>query len=245
MSEIAIIIPAFNEENYIKRCLLSLEPFFSAKDSVLVVDAGSNDNTINIAQHFPVKILTSTVKARGRTICHGIKYFETLNYTPKLIIIAHADMVFPPQARERLLSHLARFPNAIGGSFGHTIENKSRFLHWIECGNNFRARVLKVSYGDQAQFYRPLQLNNKGGFPNQDQLEDVELALRMKHGGQVLYLDCPVQIPPRHWHKGIIYTTLRNWTIVIKYLIQRRFSRNNSSCSASIDTMPNEYTYKQ
>ena len=50
---VSIIIPAYNEEKYIARCLDSV---CHQSDDVIVVINGSTDNTFNIAKMYPVKI---------------------------------------------------------------------------------------------------------------------------------------------------------------------------------------------
>ena len=52
-----------------------------------------------------------------------------------------------------------------------------------------------------------------GGFPQLPFMEDLELALRCRNLGRWLYLDKPVRIDARHWRKGVISTTLRNWSL--------------------------------
>ena len=47
--EIAIILPVFNEELYIERCLSSLEK--SGFSKVFIDDANSSDNTLNLIKN--------------------------------------------------------------------------------------------------------------------------------------------------------------------------------------------------
>lgn len=55
---VSIIIPAFNAEKYIEKCLLSLQGLDYPKDKyeVLVIDNGSSDRTVEIAQHFSAQL---------------------------------------------------------------------------------------------------------------------------------------------------------------------------------------------
>lgn len=50
---LSIIIPVYNEEDYIKDCLRAIESQTEAPDEVIVVDNNSTDNTVNIAKQFP------------------------------------------------------------------------------------------------------------------------------------------------------------------------------------------------
>lgn len=52
MKKIDIIIPCFNAENYIERCLVALEQQKYKDFSVIVVDDCSSDNTVNVIEKF-------------------------------------------------------------------------------------------------------------------------------------------------------------------------------------------------
>lgn len=59
MTEISIVIVSYNEEENIGRCLDSLLKLKYPKDSfsILIVDGGSCDKTVDIARSYPVKLL--------------------------------------------------------------------------------------------------------------------------------------------------------------------------------------------
>lgn len=55
---ISVIIPAFNEEAFLPRCLESLQAQKNAPNfEVIVVDNNSSDDTIQVAKHFKVKVM--------------------------------------------------------------------------------------------------------------------------------------------------------------------------------------------
>jgi len=68
--KISVVIPVFNEENYIENCLLSLVNQEEKADEIIVVDNNCSDKTINIAKKYPVKIIKEkkqgTVFARNK-----------------------------------------------------------------------------------------------------------------------------------------------------------------------------------
>lgn len=75
--KISIIIPAFNEELYIKECLLSIKKHQTDNlCEVIVVDNGSTDATSRIAQQFPFVTIISEPKkgashARQKGLMHA------------------------------------------------------------------------------------------------------------------------------------------------------------------------------
>lgn len=56
---ISVVIPAFNEERIITRCLQALADQTDPPDEIILVDNGCNDDTIRLATQFPrVRIIT-------------------------------------------------------------------------------------------------------------------------------------------------------------------------------------------
>lgn len=222
MPTVGIVIPARNEEACLPHCLHSLQPFLQQGDTLLVVDAQSTDATARIAASGGATTLRSPYNERGYSLAYGTQWL--LNHTsPELLIFAHADMIFHPDTRSHLLTRMENHPDCAGGCLGHRIENPHPVYRLIERGNTLRARVLGLSYGDQAQVVRTRWLQEQGGFPWLPRLEDLELALRMRSTHQ--YVNHPVTIPSRHWNRGILHCTLRNWGITLNYLLSRRWKR--------------------
>jgi glycosyltransferase involved in cell wall biosynthesis len=89
----SVIIPAFNEENYIEGCLKSLlaQDLPNSEFEIIVVDNASTDNTSNIVRKFPVRLVyeksPSVVFARqkGVTVSKG-----------NIIVSGDADTLYPP-----------------------------------------------------------------------------------------------------------------------------------------------------
>lgn len=75
--KISIVIPAYNEELYIKKCLSSIKKhYIDAICEVIVVDNGSRDTTSKIAQEFPFVTIISEPKkgasyARQKGLMHA------------------------------------------------------------------------------------------------------------------------------------------------------------------------------
>lgn len=54
---ISLVIPAYNEEKYIKKCLISAFAQEDKFEEVILVDNNSTDRTVAIAKQFPVRIV--------------------------------------------------------------------------------------------------------------------------------------------------------------------------------------------
>jgi len=68
--KISLIIPVYNEDRYIKDCLLSIANQTRQPDEIIIVDNNSTDKTVAIAKQFPVKIIQERkqgmIQARNR-----------------------------------------------------------------------------------------------------------------------------------------------------------------------------------
>ncbi len=217
-ASIGVVVPARDEARRIATCLRSLRPFLEAGSPVVVVDDGSEDGTGELAARLGARVLATGRRSRGLAAATG--YEEVAREVPSVLLV-HADMVVPPAARERIQTALERNPDAVGGVLGHRIADSRARFRWVEAGNRLRARLLQLPYGDQAQFVRTEAVARSGGFPVQEAMEDVELALRLRRLGRWLYVNCPVLIPGRHWEGGVLRTTLRNWAATARYLRAR------------------------
>lgn len=220
-----VVIPARNEAHSILNCLRSLEPFRLEGDALLVVDDGSSDETVALVQGTGIKVLRSEKPSRGRAVALGVAALFQHYPNIQAILIAHADMRFSCRSREKMMQALQQYSTASGGAFGHRIDHPHWIYRRLEWGNNLRACKWGLPYGDQAQFFRPVILDKAGGFPQQNSMEDLELALRLRTLGPVLYLNEPVLITARHWEQGVVKTTLRNWIKLASYLWIRRLHR--------------------
>lgn len=213
--KIGVVIPARNEAATLSDLLSTLTPFREADDPIVVVDDGSTDGTGAAARQAGVEVLAADAKGRGWAVARGV---ENVSAGVDAVLVLHADMRVPADARTSLVSALRENPDAVGGALGHRIDDPRFRFRAVEWGNRFRARRLRLPYGDQAQFFRPDALRAEGGFPRQETLEDLELALRLRRAGPTVYLDCPVTIPTRHWARGVVRATVRNGLTLLRYL---------------------------
>jgi len=91
MKVLTVVVPVYNTEKYIKRCLDSLDnKEINSKLEVLIVSDGSKDNAINIAREYEIrlpdtfKIIEKENGGHGSTINKGLelatgKYFRVLD----------------------------------------------------------------------------------------------------------------------------------------------------------------------
>jgi glycosyltransferase AglD len=110
VSSISIIIPVYNEEKRIKRCLERLSEYCKAVDwdfEIIVVDDASLDNTIKIAENFQlaedrIKIIASNCReGKGRSVRNAI-----LQSNKEYIAYMDVDLSGDPSELERLFTYI-------------------------------------------------------------------------------------------------------------------------------------------
>ena len=105
---ISIIIPAYNEERYVGRCLESIAAQKLQPYEVIVVDNNSTDGTVAAAQRYPfVRVMRE--KRQGRSFAQATG-FDTAQ--GDVVARIDADAVLPPDWTERIARHFAR-PGAL------------------------------------------------------------------------------------------------------------------------------------
>jgi len=203
---IAVVIPVLDEENGLPRAMTSLQQQIVPPNCLLVVDGGSRDRTVAIAREYGATVLVSAARGRGNQTATGVNAA-----TEDVVVVGHADMVFPPDALDRIRRHLLSHPRCPGGCLGHRFATDRwpyRLIEWFD----HRRAAAGQSYGDQCQFFRRELLTTTGGFPAQPILEDVELSARLRSLGRPAFLNCPVTVSPRRFERlGLVRTLWQNW----------------------------------
>ncbi|MCS7021200.1 MAG: glycosyltransferase family 2 protein [Gemmataceae bacterium] len=226
-ASIAVVVPTWQEANALPLLLESLRCQSCPPQLVLVADAGSTDDSCHIAAQYGAVVVRCPQRGRGCQIAYALRYCPA-----EVVVIAHADMVFPPRALERLQQWLQEHPHGVGGCFGHRFASDRWFYRLIEWADRRRARR-GMSYGDQAQFFRRAVLEQWGGFPAWPLFEDVALTQRLQQAGPLAYLDVPVLVSTRRFQRlGLLRTLWRNWKL------RRRWARHGP---AVVDELYKEY----
>ena len=219
---IGVVIPCRQDVERLTLCLASLRDFTLSGDPLVVVHADGEKDLISA--DFGAVSLRSPFSGRGWAVAHGLRYLLRPNQARRpcqVILIAHADMIFQTGTRRKIIDYLRRHPRCPGGALGHTIAAAAWPYRLLEWGNRWRAQMLELPYGDQGQFFRTELLNRPGGFPAAKYLEDLEMALTLQRYASPAYLDHPATISPRHWSRGVVQATLRNWALRRQYVDSR------------------------
>ncbi|MBX4212069.1 glycosyltransferase family 2 protein [Candidatus Pacearchaeota archaeon] len=111
----SVVIPAYNEERYIKKALSSLKEQSYKDFEIIVVDDGSTDRTRDIVKAFKgVRLLQGTHKGPGASRNLGAS-----NAKGEILVFVDADMTFDKDYLKELLNPLKKEKKLIGTSHGY------------------------------------------------------------------------------------------------------------------------------
>lgn len=108
----SVVIPALNEEEFIERCLLSLNDQTYPRDryEIIVVDNGSEDRTKLIAEQHADRVLEKLDANVGAVRNHGV-----LDAKGEILICTDSDCLFDRNWIESGVNLLIRNPNHVFG----------------------------------------------------------------------------------------------------------------------------------
>ena len=212
---LSVIIPVLNEADIINRTLSHLESFaVEGNLEIIVVDADPLGATIRAITRRCVRRITGT-KGRGAQLNRGAAVASG-----KTLLFLHADTTLPEDALKKI-AQCMEDPDTAAGAFDLGIESESIAFRFIEAAVYLRTRLTHIPYGDQAIFLRHDIFHHIGGYGEIPLMEDVEMMGRVKRaGGKIVIIPSKVRTSARRWEKtGIVFCTLRNWVLIILYLV--------------------------
>lgn len=185
---IYIVIPAYNEAQFIGRTLKSLASQTLLPDKLVVVDDGSTDNTPDIVTDFSSKYsFIKLIRKPSEQTTHSpgskvIKAFntglESIDEDYDVICKFDADLIFPSNYLEKIISHFNSNPKAglVGGFC--TVEKNGGWQIETLTGKDHIRGALKS--------YRKACFLDIGKLPEAMGWDTVDELLAQFHGWQVI-----------------------------------------------------------
>ena len=208
---ISVIIPVLNETADLPATLAVLQSVPSLE--VIVVDGGSQDNTIAVAQEFGAQVIAANL-GRAHQMNAG-----AIAARGEILLFLHGDTRLPA-GFDALVRQTLTQPGVVAGAFELSIDSRLAGLRWVEWGVRWRSRLLQLPYGDQAIFLKASVFQSAGGFPDLPIMEDFEFLRRLQRLGRIAIAPAAVITSGRRWKKlGVWQTTLLNQLVIIAYLL--------------------------
>ena len=209
---LSIIIPVLNESPLLKPALLALAPLRTRGAQVIVVDGGSEDDTMALAR---ASGLADTVllAERGRALQMNAGAGSA---SGEVLMFLHIDTHLPANADLAVYQALAGMSG--WGRFDVRIEGRHWLLPVVAGGMNWRSRVTGIATGDQTLFVSKALFHQCGGFPLLPLMEDIAFSRVLKRHAVPLSLREKVTTSGRRWERrGVMRTIVLMWWLRLAY----------------------------
>lgn len=214
-ARISVVIPTLREAGEIEDCLDHVRRL--GFDEVIVVDGGSDDDTVERARSRADRVEVET-GGLARQLNAGASLASG-----EVLLFLYADTRLPPTARELLADTFGPSRAPVGGAFQLGFESTSRGFRVIACGGNWRNRLGLGPFGDQAIFATREAFEAAGGYDPGAFLEDLDLVRRLRRLGEFRLLPLEVKTSVRRWEARGFYRTLAiHWAMTALYLLGKR-----------------------
>ena len=212
MSKVSIIIPTINEANNLPLLLSDLSSI-QKEGEIIIVDCGSEDKTVDIANIYGAKVYKSEERNRGLQLNIGAK-----NSKEDWVIFLHADTRLTHDWFKKINSFLNGDKNYIY-YFKFKINHEKIIFRVLEILVNLRSQFFKQPYGDQGLVIHKTTYFKNNGFRKIPLMEDVDFLRRLKNKKKLKQLNLPIFISSRKWEKtNIFLQALKNWNFRRRWL---------------------------
>ncbi|MEO8158099.1 MAG: TIGR04283 family arsenosugar biosynthesis glycosyltransferase [Betaproteobacteria bacterium] len=208
---LSVIVPVLNEARQLPDALGALRPLIQAGTEILIVDGGSQDDSVAITQAAGFRVIVAE-RGRARQMNAG-----AVLATGDVLLFLHADTRLPAHADVTIASALAD-KRSVWGRFDVRIIGRPLMLRIVSRLMNLRSRMTGIATGDQAIFVTRAAFNTVGGFPEQPLMEDIELSSRLLAVSRPACLSACVTTSGRRWEtNGVWRTILLMWRLRWNY----------------------------
>ena len=212
MTKISIIIPTYNECQYLP-LLISDLAIINEESDLIIVDCNSTDKTKEIANIYGAKIYKSNKKNRGLQLNIGAKMAEG-----EWFIFIHADSRLSKDWLEKVKSVIRNNSNFVY-FFKFKVNNKKIIYRFLEIFVNFRSYIFNDPYGDQGLLIQRTTYFKNKGYQEIPLMEDLDFIKRLKNKVTFKMLSIPIYTSSRKWEKtNIIFQAIKNWNFRRRWL---------------------------
>ena len=103
---LSIIIPAFNAENYIEKCINRIVPLLDCDVECIVVDDGSTDNTLKLLRNISNNIVNINIISQNNTGVSGARNNALKKANGKYICYIDIDDVIDTGTLKKVIEYL-------------------------------------------------------------------------------------------------------------------------------------------
>ena len=203
---LAIIIPTLNEALHLPLLLADLNQW-PHDFEIIIVDGGSKDLTISIAQIQGVNVIKSHQENRGYQLKLGAS-----NVCSDWLLFIHADS----RLEETWVKSLHRIiknetSRNFAWYFDFKLKNNDLEYRLLEIGVALRSHFLQLPYGDQGLLIHKDLYRSSGGFSSMKIMEDIDFITRITKTTKVKSMGEKIFTDDIKWsNSNIIKRTITN-----------------------------------
>jgi rSAM/selenodomain-associated transferase 2 len=213
MVRVSLIVPVLNEADQMASLDASLQIFKDQSIELIIVDGGSQDNTLAIAKDFADRVISSP---RGRAVQMNAGAAAA---TGDILLFLHSDTILPETFLLELLNDFS-CSDQVWGRFDVRLSGTQYPFRVIEYFMNFRSRLTGIATGDQALFIKQEAFRQVNGFPQIALMEDVAMSQQLKRLSRPFCSRQTVITSSRKWEThGIVATVLLMWRLRLAFFL--------------------------
>ena len=196
---LSIVIPALNAARTLTATLDSVRD----ADEIVVVDGGSSDGTVALAQRSGARVV---VAGRGR----GLQMHKGASAgLGDWFLFLHADTVLEPCWKEAAENHITR-ESSRAACFRFSLNADGPAARLLERGVALRVCLFGLPYGDQGLMISRELYQEVGGYRPLPLMEDVDLARRLGRS-RIARIECAAVTSAERWIRdGWLQRSSRN-----------------------------------
>ena len=218
MKSLSIIIPTLNEAKYIKETLSVLYECKSddIATEIILVDAGSTDDTIEIARPLVDQIWVD-IELQGAKFLSLNKGAELA--CGEVLLFLDADCLLPNNFDTKI-SELLENDETVGGAFEFKMNGGGLIFKLVELINRIRYRMDHRYFGDQGLFCQKSIFEQVGGYPAEPIMEAAYFCRLLERKGALKLIKSPIISSVRRFNQGNTIQVIANdFWIWIQFVI--------------------------
>ena len=213
---LAIVIPVLDEADRIEACLGALAELRRRGATVIVVDGGSRDPTVQLAAGQCDRVIAAP-RGRALQMNAGARCEEARG--ADVLLFLHADVRLPGNA-DRLIFRALSNGRSCWGRFDVKLEGRSPGLKLVGPLMNLRSRATGICTGEQAIFVAQGAFVALEGFAPIALMEDIEFSRRARRLSAPIALRPPVLASGQRWDRaGWLATVLLMWRLRLAFFL--------------------------
>jgi glycosyltransferase involved in cell wall biosynthesis len=208
-TSISVIVPVYNGEKFLAKCLDALRASSYQSFELIVVDDGSTDTSAEIATEKGARVIQTHRRQSGPAVARNLGVEEARG---DIVLFVDADVVVRPNTLAQVADDFINHPEiaALFGSyddepaeknflsqyrnllhhFVHQQANSQAATFWAGCGAIRREAFLAVGGFDGVQYPQP-------------SIEDIEIGYRLRGMGFSILLDKEICVKHlKRWEVG-------------------------------------------